>query len=126
MESPFSGYVTLTLSFEREGSDWVGTCLELGTSTFAGTLEDCQSELVELVTEHLNVLDEVGERESFFQEWGIDVHTDEVPGEFTIRGSGDSWKRLFKESPGSEGPFLRPRVFPAHRLGQGRERLVKA
>ena len=84
MESRFSGYVTLTLSFEQEGSDWVGTCPELGTSTFADTLAECQAELEELVTEHLDVLDEVGERERFFEEWGIDVHTDEVPGEFTM------------------------------------------
>ena len=86
MESRFSGYVTLTLNFEREGSEWVGTCLELGTSTFAGTLEDCQAELEDLVTDHLDVLEEVGERERFFEEWGIDVHTDEVPAEFTMTG----------------------------------------
>ena len=84
MESSFSGYVTLTLSFEQEGSEWVGVCLELGTSTFADTLEECQVELEDLVTDHLDVLEEVGERERLFQEWGIDVHTDEVPGEFTM------------------------------------------
>ena len=84
MESELSGYVTLTLSFEQEGSEWVGTCLELGTSTFADTLEECQVELEELVTDHLDVLEEVCERERFFEEWGIDIHTDEVPGEFTM------------------------------------------
>ena len=115
MESRLSEYVTLTFSFEQEESAWVGTCLELGTSTFADTLEECQAELEELVTDHLDVLEEVGERERFFKEWGIDVHTDAVPGEFTIGGSGDSWNRLFKESSGFGGPFLRPRVFPAHR-----------
>ena len=125
MESRLSGYVTLTLSFEQEGSEWVGVCLELGTSTFADTLEECQAELEDLVTDHLDVLEEVGERERFFEEWGIDVHTDEVPEEFTIRGSGDSWNRLFKESSGFGGPFIRPRVFPAHRSGQDREHLVK-
>ena len=126
MESRLSGYVTLTLSFEQEGSEWVGVCLELGTSTFADTLEECQAELEDLVTDHLDVLEEVGERERFFEEWGIDVHTDEVPGEFTIRGSGDSWNRLFKESPGTDGPFLRPRVFPAQRSGQSREQPISA
>ena len=72
MESELSGYVTLTLSFEQEGSEWVGTCLELGTSTFADTLEECQVELEELVTDHLDVLEEVCERERFFEEWGIE------------------------------------------------------
>lgn len=123
MESIPSGYVTLTLSFEQEESEWVGTCLELGTSTFADTLEKCQAELQELVSDHLDVLEETGERERFFEEWGIEVHTsDEIPSEFTIRGSGDSWNRLFEGSTGTHGPFLQPRVFPA---GQDQERLVK-
>ena len=84
MEPRLSGYVTLTLSFEQEGSEWVGICLELGTSTFADTLERCQEELQELVTDHLHVLEETGERERFFKEWGIAVHTsDKIPSEFT-------------------------------------------
>ena len=68
-----SGYVALTLSFQREGDQWVGECLETSASTFAGSLEDCQAELRELVVEHLEVLEEVGERERFFEEWGIEV-----------------------------------------------------
>ena len=127
MESILSGYITLTLSFEQEGSEWVGVCLELGTSTFADTLEKCQEELQELVTDHLNVLEEIGERERFFEEWGISVHTsNEIPSEFTIRGSGDSWNRLFEGAAGTRGPFLQPRVFPAGQAGQDQERLVKA
>ena len=90
------GYATLTFSFEKEGEVWVGVCLELGTSTFADTFERCQSELEELVTDHLEVLEDIGERERFFEEWGIRIHADEVPQEHTIRGSGDSWVRLFK------------------------------
>ena len=126
MEPILSGYVTLTLSFEQEGSEWVGVCLELGTSTFADTLEKCQEELQELVTDHLNVLEELGERERFFEEWGIEVHTDDkVPSEFTIRGSGDSWNRLFERSDGTRGPFLQPRVFPAGQADQDQERLVR-
>ena len=120
-----SGYVTLTLSFEQEGSEWVGECLELGTSTFADTLEECQVELQDLVTDHLNVLEEIGERERFFEEWGIVVHaSNEIPSEFTIRGSGDSWNRLFERSTGTRGPFLQPRVFPAGQAGLDQERLV--
>ena len=57
MESRLPGYVTLTFSFEQEGIEWVGTCLELGTSTFADTLEECQVALEDLVTDHLDVLE---------------------------------------------------------------------
>ena len=128
MEPILLGYVTLTLSFEQEGSEWVGVCLELGTSTFADTLEECQEELQELVTDHLSVLEEIGERERFFKEWGIAVHTsNRIPGEFTIRGSGDSWNRLFEGSAGPRGPFLQPLVIPAGRSGQhGEQPLVRA
>ena len=126
MDPRLSGYVTLTLSFEREGSEWVGVCLELGTSTFADTLERCQEELQELVADHLDVLGEIGERERFFEEWGIEVHTaNTIPEEFTIRGSGDSWNRLFEDSSGTHGPFLRPRVFPAFQSGQDKGRVAK-
>ncbi len=70
-----SGYVALTLSFEREGDQWVGERLETSTSTFADSLEDCRAELRELVVDHLEVLEEVGERERSFEEWGITVHS---------------------------------------------------
>ena len=63
-----TGYVTLTLTYERGGNQWVGICLELGTSTYSRTLKQCQLELEELVVDHLNVLEEIGERESFFDE----------------------------------------------------------
>lgn len=126
MEPKLSGYVTLTLSFEQEGSQWVGICLELGTSTFADTLEKCQEELQDLVTDHLHVLEEAGERERFFKEWGIVVHTsDKIPSEFTIRGSGDSWNRLFEGCPSARGPFLQPRVFSTGRSSQDNERRIR-
>ena len=107
-----TGYITVTLSFAREGEQWLGECLELGTSTFSESLEQCQEELQELVGEHLAVLEDVGERERFFQDWGIAVHpTREVPRQLTIRGSGDSWNKLFEDTIDPNGPFLRPRVF---------------
>ena len=61
------GYVHLTLRFHVEGTNWVGVCVELGTSTFAQTLAGCRSELEELVTDHLEVLEEIGERERFLR-----------------------------------------------------------
>ena len=67
-------YVHLTLRFHLEGKQWVGVCLELGTSVFAPTLAECQTELEELITDHINVLEDVGERERFFAKWGIETH----------------------------------------------------
>ena len=118
-----SKYVTLTLSFEQEEDVWVGHCLELGTSTFADTVEACEDELRELVVEHLNVLEEVGERPAFFEEWGITLHTtSDTPAQFTIRGSGDYWARLFQDSLGARAPFLKPRIFPVRdREGEAAE-----
>lgn len=72
------GYVLLTLRFHREGRDWVGVCLELGTSTFDRSLEKTRRMLSELVLDHLNLLEEEGERERFFKEHGVTVHT-EIP-----------------------------------------------
>ena|SRR3990167_1620348 len=66
------GYVLLTLAFTQEDDRWVGVCAELSTSTFAHTLEECQQELKALVTEHLNLLEEVGAREAFFEKWDIE------------------------------------------------------
>ena len=112
-----SKYVALTLSFEREGDVWVGVCLELGTSTYAGTLEECEDELRELVVEHIDVLEEIGERDRFFQEWGITLRDTPVPpAQFTIRGSGDSWERLFQESTDAGAPFLTLRIVPVGKL----------
>ena len=107
-----SKYVALTLSFEREGDVWVGVCLELGTSTFADTLEECQSELQEFVEENLNLLEEVGERDRFFKKWGITIRDTRVPPSHTIRGSGDSWERLFQNSTDACAPFLTLRILP--------------
>ena len=72
------GHVVLTFAFERgENNNWVGTCLELGTSTYADYLHEVEEALLELVTEHLNLLEQYGERERFFREWGIELHQEE-------------------------------------------------
>ena len=106
-------YAALTFSFEREGDVWVGVCLELGTSTYADTLEECQSELLEFVEAHIDVLEEIGERDRFFQKWGITLQdTPAPPAQFTIRGSGDSWERLFQNSTDAGAPFLTLRIVP--------------
>ena len=68
------GYVVLTCSFHQENNKWVGTCLELGTSTFGRSLSDVDKKLQEAITLHLNTLEDVGECESFFTEHHIVFH----------------------------------------------------
>ena len=112
--SASSGYVVLTLVFEREGRKWVGTCEEMGTSTYARTLAQCRRELEALVADHLNLLEEEGERENFFEKWGIAVYPIRLPRrEFDIHVSAETGDRLLKrpDAPSSP-PFLLSMSFP--------------
>ena len=119
--SELLGYVTLTLKFEREQDVWVGLCLELGTSTFADTFEECHSALDALVRDHLDALEEVGERDRFFAEHGIRVHTAGHPQEYTIS------ETTLMPSPQIVGPYLEPRIFSTAGLpSQERGPLVRA
>ncbi|MDA0987660.1 MAG: hypothetical protein O2783_00690 [Chloroflexi bacterium] len=114
------GYVQLTLQFEREGNKWVGTCTELSTSTFARTLKQCQEALSALVIEHLNCLEEEGERPAFFKKWNIEIHpTRTTPSTVTIRGVGADWNQLFRGGVENQGPLFQPRLFS---IGSGIER----
>ena len=67
------GYVQLTYRFQKEGADWVGTCVELGTSTFGRSLPRVKRELEEMIVDYLNVLEEDGTRERIFRENNIVV-----------------------------------------------------
>jgi predicted RNase H-like HicB family nuclease len=61
-------YIVLTCSYHREKDRWVGICNELGTSTFAATLEEVKERLTEATELHINTLEDVKERERFFKE----------------------------------------------------------
>jgi hypothetical protein len=71
------GYVVVTLEFRKEGQRWLGHCRELSTATDAETFDAVVEELVDLVTLHLNELEDVGERQRFFAEHGIELVRDE-------------------------------------------------
>jgi hypothetical protein len=107
-----TGYVTLTLKFQREGNNWVGTCVELGTSTFDKTLEGVQKELLEMVVAHLNALEQEGERARFFEEWGIVFKETRPakPSEFLIRDPLSDWPQITPF-----GPFFQPVSVPVER-----------
>ena len=68
------GYVVLTYRFRREGRKWSACCEELGTATFGRSLTEAQQRIQEAVLCHLNTLEDVGERDRFFNEHGIQFH----------------------------------------------------
>lgn len=91
-EKKATGYIVVTLAFHREGSVWVGVCKELSSSTYGRTLEQANSELLELVILHLNALETEGEREHFFEKHGIKVYPDKpievcVEQQFAVDGT---------------------------------------
>ena len=72
-------YISLTFQFHKEDEVWVGECVELGTSTFGSTLEETEKELIDLVTLHLNTLEDLNERDRFFSENGIQIYYNKPP-----------------------------------------------
>jgi predicted RNase H-like HicB family nuclease len=72
-------YIKLTMIFHKEDKQWVGTCQELGTSTFSDTIDEVKTELIELVELQLNALEDLDERKRFFEEQGIEIIAKEIP-----------------------------------------------
>ena len=102
-----AGYVELTLKFEREGRMWVGTCLELGTSTYARSLDRVQHDLRQLIEEHLDLLEQAGERERFFEEHEVRFSPGK-PKSHEIRLPSIGTDVLLQDVV----PFFQPRIFP--------------
>ena len=63
----------LTLDFEQEGTLWVGTCLELGTSTFAESLDALRQELQDAVVLQLNEVENLGFIDEYLEENRVHV-----------------------------------------------------
>ncbi len=78
------GYVVLTLKFQKKGRRWTAYCEELGTATFGRSLPEADKRLKEAVLLHLNTLDDVGERESFFKEHNIQFYHNKPKDNITI------------------------------------------
>jgi len=66
-----NAYVIVTFLFYKEGNRWVGQCKEFGTSTFGRSIQEAFERLNGAVELHLNTLEQVRERESFFREHNI-------------------------------------------------------
>lgn len=63
----------LTVEFEQEDGMWIGTCLELGTSTQAQTLEELQAELTDAVDLQLNEMARLGYTRDYLRAQGAKV-----------------------------------------------------
>ncbi len=69
-------YIILIIIFNKEKDGrWTAECEQLGTATYADTLEQVEKEIVEMVELHLNALESVGERKRFFKENKIKMFT---------------------------------------------------
>lgn len=67
-------FFLLTVYFEKEAhARWTAECKELGTATYADSLEQAKKEIEEAIELHLSTLEDVGERKNFFREHGIRV-----------------------------------------------------
>ena len=109
MQRRVLGYVVVNLKFEQEGNKWVGTCVELGTSTYSRSLKRTQEDLGTLVLEHLDLLEGVGERERFFKEWGIEFHKVKPKTHNFRVPVMEPWGLRQTSVP---GPLFQPGVFP--------------
>ena len=90
-------YIMLTAVFEKEDDGrWTAYCKELGTATFAHSLDEAQERLSEMIELHLNTLENVGERERFFEENGIEIKTVRPPKTTPIETPIDT--RIFSQS----------------------------
>ena len=52
--------INLSFEFHREGDMWVGSCKEVGTSSFDKRLGVLQRELLEMTADHLKALEDAG------------------------------------------------------------------
>jgi predicted RNase H-like HicB family nuclease len=69
-----SGYVILTLKFNKVNRRWTAYCEELGTATFGRSLPEADKKLKEAILLHIHTLEDVGERRRFFKEHGIKLY----------------------------------------------------
>ena len=67
-------YIVLTFEFRKEKNGWSGYCEELGTAVDGRTLPETRKLLKEFVELHLDSLEDIGERERFFQKHNIKLH----------------------------------------------------
>ena len=85
--------IILAFDFCREAGQWVGVCLELGTSAFADTLEQARQELREAVELQLNEMERLADIQDYLAEnhvsiVPIDLDKSSAPTGFAVARDG--------------------------------------
>lgn len=63
--------LVLTAKFQQEGGRWLAECLELGTTSYATTLEKAREELLEAVQLQLSEITDLGFIDEFLRDHGV-------------------------------------------------------
>ena len=72
------GYVVLTGTVEREGSQFVSLCPELGIASCGDTVDEALDNLGEAIEVHLDDLQDIGALEREFREREIEILKDPI------------------------------------------------
>ena len=67
------GTILLTEVAEQEGDQFAVQCPELGIASCGDSIEEAFGNIREAIALHLNVLEELGDRERVFRERGIEI-----------------------------------------------------
>ncbi len=73
-KAPIEGYVDLTFKFHKEGENWLAECLELGTATFAPTLEEAQKDIASAISAQLRDCQELRELREYLRSHKVRIH----------------------------------------------------
>lgn len=87
MCSEMHGYVVLTGIAEREGSQFVSYCRELGTSSCGETAEEALENLGDAIEVHINALIETGELLGVLRERNIRIDLQPTLDDLSVRVS---------------------------------------
>jgi predicted RNase H-like HicB family nuclease len=71
MESGPRNLILLTLELTQEDDVWVGTCIELGTSAYADTLDELRGEIADAIGLQLNEAMRLGFIDEYIQERNV-------------------------------------------------------
>ena len=69
-----AGYIIVTIRFEREGDQWAAECEQLGTVACGDTLDEAQQAIADMISLHLNALEDVGQGEAFLKKHNVKFH----------------------------------------------------
>ena len=67
-------FMPLTMEYVFQKGKWVGTCLEIGASSFADELDEMKSRLFEAVDLQLSEVERLGFLEDFLQDLSVSAY----------------------------------------------------